>query len=66
MSASDEDDDFSSDIAYETGDENSDFKKRKVVRLAFTKSYAPDWVERDAFREFYQNWYQSFRQLHYV
>jgi hypothetical protein len=52
MSASDEDDDFSSDIAYETGDENSDFKKRKVVRLAFTKSYAPDWVERDAFREF--------------
>ncbi|KIW70371.1 hypothetical protein PV04_02645 [Phialophora macrospora] len=56
MPASDEDDDYSSDIAYETGDENNDFKKRKVVRLAFTKSYAPDWVERDAFREFYQNW----------
>ncbi|EXJ62057.1 hypothetical protein A1O7_02490 [Cladophialophora yegresii CBS 114405] len=56
MSESDEYDDYSSDIDYETEDENSDFKKRKTVPLAFTKSYAPDWTEKDAFREFYQNW----------
>ncbi|OCT50090.1 hypothetical protein CLCR_06541 [Cladophialophora carrionii] len=36
--------------------DNHDFKKRKTVPLAFTKTYARDWTEKDAFREFYQNW----------
>ncbi len=56
MSASAQDYEQSSDPEYDSGDENDDFTKRKVVKLVFTTAYAPDWDAKDAFREFYQNW----------
>ena len=59
MSALIEDEDYLSDPEYDSNDEHNDFKRRKVIKLAFTKAYAPDWGERDAFRELYQNWFGS-------
>ncbi|KIW87085.1 uncharacterized protein Z519_12382 [Cladophialophora bantiana CBS 173.52] len=37
-------------------DDNHDVLKKCLHHLGLAKNYAPQWLPRDAFREFYQNW----------
>ena len=36
--------------------EDRDSLKRGKHQLGLDRNYVPDWIARDAFREFYQNW----------